>query len=135
MKAPSDKIINRRAKFDYHIDEKLEVGLLLTGREVRLIRDRHAQLKGTYITIRRGELFLLNLTLGADTAKDIKLLATKRQIGHLLAAKQQGSTIIPLELLPTKRYIKLLIATARGKKQYDKRETIKARDLARESRP
>ena len=128
-----DKVINRRARFDYHLGDKLEVGMVLSGPQVRLIRDRHAQLKGTYVTIRRGELFLLNLTLGSENVPDIKLLATKRQIKTLLEAKQQGSTIVPIELLPKKRHIKLLIATGRGKKSYDKRETIKKRDLDRES--
>jgi len=135
MKPQPNKVVNRRAHFDYHLDEKLEVGMVLTGPQVRLIRDHHAQLKGTYVTIRHGELFLLNLTLGSENIPDIKLLATKRQIRHLLEAKQQGNTIVPVELLPTKRHIKLIIATARGKKQYDKRQTIKARDLSREVRP
>lgn len=133
-KKSTDKVVNRRAHFDYHLGDKLEVGMVLSGPEVRAIRDGHAQLKGTYITIRRGELYLLNLTLGSDNIPEIKLLATKRQIKSLLEAKQQGSTIVPVELLPKKRYIKLIIATATGKKTYDKRETIKKRDLEREAR-
>ena len=134
MKTNPARVINRRAHFDYHLGDKLEVGMLLTGQQVRLIRDHHAQLKGTYVTIRNNELYLTNLTLGADTALDIKLLATKRQIKSLLDAKQQGSTIVPVELLPGKRFIKLIISTAKGKKEYDKRETIKKRDLERENK-
>lgn len=134
MKSSPSKVINRRAHYDYHLGDKLEVGMVLTGPQVRLIRDRHAQLRGVYVTIRHGELFLTNLTLGSENMPDIKLLATRRQIRSLLEAKQQGSTIIPVELLPTKRHIKLIIATGKGKKTYDKRETIKARDLDRESR-
>ncbi|MDL2236020.1 SsrA-binding protein [Christensenellaceae bacterium OttesenSCG-928-L17] len=132
-KKHTDKVVNRRAHYDYHLGNKLEVGMVLSGPEVRAIRDSHAQLKGTYITIRRGELYLLNLTLGSDNIPEIKLLATRRQIKALLEAKQQGNTIVPVELLPKKRYIKLIIATATGKKTYDKRETIKKRDLERES--
>lgn len=127
-----ERVVNRRASFDYHLGDRLEVGMVLTGKQVRLIRDRHAQLKGTYVTIRSGELYLLNLTLGSENIGDIKLLATRRQIRNLLEAKQQGMAIVPVELLPTKRHIKLIIATARGKKTYDKRETIKQRDLSRE---
>ena len=134
MKTKSAGVINRKAHFDYHLGDRLEVGMALSGPEVRLIRDHHAQLKGTYVTIRSGELYLLNLTLGSENIPDIKLLATRRQIKSLQEAKQQGSTIVPVELLPGKRYIKLIIATGRGKKTYDKRETIKKRDLDRESR-
>lgn len=108
--------------------------MVLTGSQVRLIRDRHAQLKGTYVTIRNHELWLLGLTLGSDTSENIKLLATKSQIATFERAKVEGSTIVPVELKPTKRYIKLIIAVGKGKKEYDKRQTIKNRDLDRESR-
>ena len=133
-KKPATAVVNRRAHYDYHLSDKLEVGMVLTGPQVRLIRDHHAQLKGTYVTLRRGELFLLGLTLGTDTEQDIKLLATKKQIAGLDRAKQQGNTIVPVELLPLKRHIKLVIAVGEGKKKYDKRQTIKNRDLDRESR-
>jgi tmRNA-binding protein len=73
-------VVNRRAHYDYQLGEKIETGMVLTGAQVRLIRDRHAQLKGTYVTIRNHELWLLGLTLGTDTAENIKLLATKKQI-------------------------------------------------------
>ena len=125
-------VVNRRAHYDYNLSDKLDVGMVLTGDQVRLIRDRHAQLKGTYVTIRNHELFLLGLTLGTDTAENIKLLATKKQITALERAKVDGSTIVPVELHPFKRHIKLTIAVGEGKKKYDKRQTIKARDLDRE---
>lgn len=125
-------VVNRRAHYDYNLSDKLDVGMVLTGDQVRLIRDRHAQLKGTYVTIRNHELFLLGLTLGTDTAENIKLLATKKQIAALERAKVDGSTIVPVELHPFKRHIKLTIAVGEGKKKYDKRQTIKARDLDRE---
>ena len=127
-------VVNRRAHYDYHLSDKLEVGMVLTGQQVRQIRDRHAQLKGTYVTIRRHELWLLGLTLGTDTAENIKLLATKKQIATLERKKVEGSTIVPVELKPFGRHIKLIIAVGAGKKHYDKRQTIKARDLDREGR-
>ena len=125
-------VVNRRAHYDYNLSDKLDVGMVLTGPQVRLIRDHHVQLKGTYVTIRNHELWLLNLTLGPDTAENIKLLATKKQIMALERAKVDGSTIVPVELHPGKRHIKLTIAVGEGKKKYDKRQTIKNRDLDRE---
>ena len=125
-------VINRRAHYDYNLSDKVEVGMVLTGPQVRLIRDRHAQLKGTYVTIRNHELWLLGLTLGSETAQNIKLLATKKQIAAFERKKVEGSTVVPVELLQTKRHIKLIIADGEGKQQYDKRHTIKARDLDRE---
>ncbi len=130
-KKPAAAVVNRRARYDYILTDKLETGMVLTGAQVRLIRDHHAQLKGTYVTIRRHELWLLGLTLGSDTAQDIKLLATKKQITQLERKKVEGSTVVPVELLPGKRHIKLVIAIGQGKKKYDKRETIKKRDLDR----
>lgn len=133
VKSSPTVVVNRRAHYDYHLGDDLEVGLCLTGPQVRLIRDHHAQLKGTYVTIRRGELWLVGLTLGSETATNIKLLATKKQISMLLRQKSQGFTIVPVKLLPTKRHIKLVIATGKGKKNYDKRQSIKKRDLDRET--
>ena len=131
VKKPVTAVVNRRARYDYILSDKLETGMVLTGPQVRLIRDHHAQLKGTYVTIRNHELWLLGLTLGSDTAQDIKLLATKKQIAQLERKKVEGSTVVPVELLPGKRHIKLVIAIGQGKKKYDKRETIKKRDLDR----
>lgn len=130
-KTPSSVTVNRRANYDYTLGEELVVGMSLSGPEVRQIRDHHVQLKGSFVTIRDNELWLNNLTLGAETARNIKLLATKRQISSFMRAKQDGYTIIPLRLLGGERHIKLVIATARGKKKYDKREAIKKRDIKR----
>ena len=123
--------VNRRARFDYQLGDELSCGLVLTGPEVRLIRDHHVQLKGSFVTLRNGELWLNNLTLGADTARTLKLLATKKQLQTLARAKQDGLQLVPVRLLAGGRYIKLVIATGKSKKKYDKRETIKQRDLAR----
>ena len=134
MKSNAAVVVNRKARFDYVLGDELEVGMVLSGPEVRAIRDHHAQIRGAYVVIRRDELWLVGMTLGAEMAKDVKLLATKRQIAGLLRQKVQGLTIVPVKLLPLKRHIKLVIALGRGKKAYDKRQTIKERDLARESR-
>ena len=123
--------VNRRARYDYTLGDELVVGMSLFGPEVRSIRDHHVQLKGSFVTIRNGELWLNNLTLGADTARNIKLLATKKQIASLEREKVAGSTIVPVKLLGGSRYIKLVIAVGRGKKKHDKRETIKKRDIER----
>lgn len=131
QKIPETVTLNRRAHYDYQLGEELTVGMSLSGLEVRAIRDHHVQLKGAFVTIRNNELWLNNLTLGADTARNIKLLATKRQITALNREKIAGSTIVPVRLLGGGRYIKLVIAVGKGKKKYDKRETIKKRDLDR----
>ncbi|MDO4612216.1 MAG: SsrA-binding protein [Candidatus Saccharibacteria bacterium] len=130
-KIPSSVTVNRRAHFDYHLGDELTVGMVLSGLEVRSIRDNHIQLKGSFVTIRNGELWLNNMTLGAETARNVKLLATKKQISALEREKVAGSTIVPVKLLGGGRYIKLVIAVGKGKKKYDKRETIKKRDLER----
>ena len=106
--------------------------MVLSGPEVRLIRDHHVQLKGSFITIKDNELWLNNLTLGAETARNIKLLATKKQIISMQKSKILGNTIVPTKLFGGSRHIKLEIALASGKKKYDKRISIKHRDLDRE---
>lgn len=123
--------VNRRARYDYTLSDELVVGMQLSGSEVRSIRDHHVQLKGAFVTIKDDELWLNNLTLGADTARNIKLLATRKQITSLEKEKVTGSTIVPVRLLGGGRYIKLVIAVGKGKKKYDKRETIKKRDIER----
>jgi len=131
-KSVSTVTVNRRASFDYQLGDKITCGIVLSGPEVRLIRDHHVQLKGSFITIRDNELWLNNLTLGAETAKNLKLLATKKQILSLQKSKVLGNTIVPTKLFGGSRHIKLEIALASGKKKYDKRLSIKHRDLDRE---
>lgn len=131
-KRVSDSVtVNARARYDYELGDELICGMALSGPEVRSIRDHHVQLKGSFVTIRGGELWLNNLTLGADTARNIKLLATRKQINSLIREKVAGSTIVPVKLLGGSRHIKLVIAVGKGKKKYDKRETIKKRDIER----
>ena len=131
-KAQNQVSVNRRASFDYHLGDKLICGMALSGPEVRLIRDHRLQLKGSFITLKNNELWLNNLTLGAETARNIKLLATKKQILSLQKSKLLGNTIVPTKLFGGSRHIKLEIALASGKKKYDKRLSIKHRDLDRE---
>lgn len=131
-KKVSDSVtVNRKAHYDYVLGDELTCGMALKGPEVRAVRDHHVQLKGSFVTIRGGELWLNNLTLGAETARNIKLLATRKQIAGLEREKVAGSTVVPVRLLGGGRHIKLVIAVGKGKKKYDKRETIKKRDIER----
>lgn len=134
------RITNRRASHDYELGDSLVVGLELSGAETKALRMGHGQLRGAYVTVKQSELFLINATISGtsgipineeDQTRARKLLAKRREIEALMAAKQQGKTIVPLEILTGGRYIKLRLSVGRGKKRYDKRQTLKARDDAR----
>jgi len=138
-------IVNRRASFDYALDDDLVTGIVLTGREARAARDGRVQLKGSFVTIRNNELWLNNSSFSlvlnskgeGETTVDTsprKLLASRKQIDELAARKQAGMSIVPLKLLTAGNYIKLVIALGKGKKNYDKRNTIKLRDQERDSK-
>ena len=140
--APTTKlVVNRRARFDYDILDEFKVGIVLNGPEVRSVRDGRASLRGAYVTVKDGELWLTNSSFtlkqsGGEGVVDTsprKLLAKKKEIEQIIAAKDSGLTIVPLIMTTNTRYIKLTIATAKGKKDYDKRETIKRRDNEREA--
>ena len=131
------KIVNRRARFDYELGDSLVVGLELTGAETKSLRMGHGQLRGAYVTVKDGQIWLLNATINgtagvpvsdSDQIRTRRLLAKRREINALVEAKQQGKTIVPLELLTQGRFIKLRIAIGKGKKQYDKRQVLKRRD-------
>ncbi len=135
------KISNRRARYDYELGDSLVVGIELTGAETKALRMGHGQLRSAYVTAKDNELWLINAkvssTKGVPIPEDAqtrsrKLLAKRREIDNLIATSQQGSTIVPLEILNRGRYIKLRIAPGRGKKRYDKREIIKRRQQQRE---
>ena len=141
-KSESKSIVNRRASFDYFLDDEIIVGIVLNGRETKSARLGHVQLKGSYVNIKDNELWLVNASFSlpssakgegntVDTSAR-KLLAHRKQIDKLIEIKKQGLTIVPVKLLITGRYIKLVIATGRGKKKYDKRNVIKKRDIDRE---
>jgi SsrA-binding protein len=140
-KAPSQKrITNRRASHDYELGDSLVVGIELSGAETKSLRMGHGHLRGAYVTLKGDELFLINATIAGTSGIPIeaseqtrarKLLAKRKEINALVEAKQQGKTIVPLEILTSSRFIKLRISVGRGKKSYDKRQTLKARDDAR----
>lgn len=134
-------IQNRRARFDYNLGDSFTCGVMLNGRETKALRLGRGQLQGAYVTVKNRELWLINAqihgTVGipieeSEKTRDRKLLANHREINALIAAKQQGKTIVPTELLTKTRFIKLRIAIGKGKKNWDKRETIKKRDITRE---
>lgn len=145
-KPSTPQIINRRARFDYELSDEIVAGMVLSGKEVRAARDGHVQLKGSFVTVRQNELWLNNASFsvklnerGISNQKTVdtspkKLLASRRQIDEFLAKKQQGYTIVPLKMLTGGRFIKIVIALGKGKKQFDKRETIKRREQERDSR-
>lgn len=142
--AKARAILNRRASFDYTLGDELVAGIVLTGREARAARDGRVQLKGSFVTIRKNELWLNNASFSlvlnskgaGETTVDTsprKLLASRRQINELESRKQAGMSIVPLKLLTQGNHIKLVIALGKGKKNYDKRQTIKKRDQEREN--
>ena len=145
VKSKSVSVTNRRARFDYELGEEIVAGLVLTGPEVRAAREGHVQLRGAFVSLRNGELWLNNasFSLRLNTRREAnarsvdtsvrKLLASRKQIDHFTAAKQQGMTIVPTKLLTEGKFIKIIIALAKGKKNYDKRETIKRRDQDRDT--
>jgi SsrA-binding protein len=145
-KSSSTPIVNRRARFDYELGDEIVAGLVLTGPEVRAARDGHIQLRGSYVTIKDSELWLNNASFslklnqaGQIGARSVdttvrKLLASRKQIETLADQKHKGMSIIPVKLLTNGRFIKLVIALGKGKKNYDKRETLKRRDQERDAK-
>jgi SsrA-binding protein len=136
------RILNRRAKFDYQLGDSFLVGIILTGRETKSLRQGHAHLRGAYVTVKGDELWLTNATIASgktfvipeeEQTRARKLLAHRKEINTMIAARQQGNTLVPTEFLTGSRHIKLRVSIGRGKKRYDKRQTIKERDMAREN--
>ena len=133
---------NRRARHDYAIIDTWEAGLVLTGSEVKSLREGKANLSDAYGIVRDGEIFLINLHISVyerasynnhEPTGTRKLLLHKREIGRLIGAiERQGLTLIPLELYFKRGIAKVAIALGKGKKQHDKREDAKARDADRE---
>ena len=136
--------VNRLARHDYQLGDPLVAGIALWGSEVKSIRLGRANLKGAFVSLKGGELWLNNLQIEAlsqtkqhlgnhDSRRARKLLVTKKQLEQLAKAKDQGKTIIPLEIIAN-RYIKIKIAAGKGLKKYDKRQLLKQRSQAREIR-
>jgi SsrA-binding protein len=134
-------IQNRRARHDYELGDSFLVGMVLSGRETKALRMGHGHLRGAFVTVKNNELWLTNATIAStnnilitdtEQTQPRKLLAKKREIQDLIAAKDQGRTIVPTEMLTRGRYIKLRIAVGKGRKLYDKRAQLKERDQQRD---
>ncbi len=138
------EIKNRKATFDYTIESELEAGIELVGTEIKSIRAGSANLKDTYVVIKNNEAFVLNMFIAKydkgnqfnhEETRSRKLLLHKKEIQKLKeAVSRDGYSIIPLKLYLKRGKAKLLIGVCRGKKLYDKRESIKKRDEERENR-
>lgn len=136
-------ISNKRARFDYDIKDSYLAGIVLTGPETRSLREHHGSLQGAFVQIKDGEAWLMNSlvtplkTNAAHLPSEVqirnrKLLLKKRELAQLIEAKQQGNTIVPLRILTKGRFIKIEIAVGKGKRTYDKRQSIKKRDVERD---
>lgn len=142
---PADARIadNKKALFNYHIEERYEAGLVLQGWEIKALREGKVQLTDGYVVIRQGELFLIGCQINpirttsthltAEAARTKKLLLHKEQIQRLVGkVEQRGFTLVPLNLHWKSGRVKCEIALARGKAEHDKRDTIKDREGKRE---
>ena len=136
------EILNRKARHDYFIEEEYECGIVLTGTEIKSIRDGKANIKDSYAIIRKNELFLLNMFISHYKEGNIfnhnetrtrKLLMHKKEILKLNdKITFQGYTFLPLKVYFKNNTAKALLGLCKGKKNYDKRESIKERDIKRQ---
>lgn len=135
---------NRKAYHDYFIEETYEAGVVLTGTEIKSVRVGSLNLRDSYAQVRQGELWLMNVHIApyepasrenAEPYRDRKLLMHRKEILRLASrAQEKGLTLVPLRAYLKKNRAKIEIGLARGKKMYDKRETIAKRDSEREMR-
>lgn len=134
--------LNRKAKHSYHLEKHYEAGIVLTGWEIKSIRDNKVQIADSYVVIRKSEAWLLNSHITpllaasthvkADATRSRKLLLHKKEINELIGhVERRGYTIVPLSLYWKYNKVKIDIALAKGKKQFDKREDSKDRDWQR----
>ncbi len=138
------EILNKKANFDYLIEDTFETGIVLTGTEIKSIRAGKAQLRDSYALVKRGELFLLNMFISPynegsvfnhEETRTRKLLMHKKEISKLdTKIKESGYTLVPLKIYFKNNKAKILLGLGKGKKNYDKREAIKKKDLDRELR-
>lgn len=136
------EIINRKARYDYEVEETYEAGIALKGTEIKSIRNGKAQLKDSYAIVKNEEIFLLNMHVSLyekgnifnhEETRTRKLLLHKKEILKIRdRINQDGYTLIPIKVYFKQNKAKILLGIARGKKNYDKRETIKKRDIERE---
>ena len=136
---------NKRAVYDYELLENFEGGLVLTGAEVKSVKAGHIQLKGAFIMIRNGELWLKNALISRyepagpqedyDQYRNRKILMRHRDINRLIGKiNTQGLTLVPIKVYTLRNLIKLSFALARGKKKFEKRAAIKKREIDRQIR-
>jgi len=136
------EIVNRQARFNYFIDETYEAGIVLTGTEIKSIRNGKCNIKDSYAIIKNQEIYLLNAHISPyeqgnifnhEETRTRKLLLHKKEILKLSnKVNTEGYTLIPLKIYFSKSKAKVLIGLCKGKKNYDKKETIKERDIQRE---
>ncbi len=135
--------VNRRARHDYHIEDRFEAGIVLDGWEVKALREGRAQVAEAYVYLKNGEAWLQGAHITplqaasthvvAKPARTRKLLLHRRELSRLIGAtERQGYTLIPLDLHWTRGRAKLELGLAKGKKQHDKRSDIKSRDWDRQ---
>lgn len=132
------EILNKKARFDYYIEEEYEAGIVLVGTEIKSIRDGKANIKDSYGIIKNGEAFILNMFISQYEEGNIfnheenrtrKLLLNKREINKIKDKLEiEGYSLIPLKVYFKNNKAKLLIGIAKGKKNYDKREDLKKKD-------
>ncbi len=133
---------NKRASFDYSLSDRYEAGLVLSGAEVKSVKTGHASLKGAFVTVKGGELYLTNALIpryahahrdtSHDDTRSRKLLLRKREIRSLIGkSRTEGLTLVPLRLYIKKRLVKLEFAVGKGKKAFDKRSDIGKREAKR----
>jgi len=135
---------NRKAGFDYHILETFEAGVVLAGTEVKSIREGRVNLRDSYVRLEQAQAYLLGVHIGQyshsgysvhDPTRSRKLLLNRDELNKLLGkTTEKGLTIVPLRMYFKKGRVKVAIALAKGKKSYDKRETIRRRESDRETR-
>ena len=135
---------NRKARHDYHILDTFEAGMVLSGSEIKSVRAGRVSLRESYVTMRNGELWLVNChiapydqasRLNHEPRRERKLLMHHRQINHLARDVQEpGYTIVPLRMYLKNNWAKVEIALVRGKRQYDKRQAIAKREADRQIR-
>ena len=138
------EIKNRKAYFDYFIEREIECGIVLSGTEIKSIRKGSANLKDTYARIKNGEVFIINMYIApyeegnrynVPERRERKLLLKRNEIVKLRSeVMKDGYSLIPLKLYFKGNYAKVLLGLCKGKKLYDKRESIKERDLKRENK-
>ncbi len=136
------EILNRKARYDYEIEDTYEAGIVLTGTEIKSIRKGKANIKDSYVIIRNQEAYLINTHISLyeegnrfnhEETRTRKLLLHKKEILKLRDKLEiEGYTIVPLKIYFSKGRAKIQIGVAKGKKNYNKKETIKERDIKRE---